>query len=287
MYSRPSSVEYITAVFGVAGRGKSTVLNHLLQSPADAKRAPHFLSKTGGGSCTLQVSQPVSGTIYGTNQRITVYDTPGSFSVDIPLEPWFELLKARLPNPFHCLIWVLDVEQRAQPGDMVLSQALEKIFDNFKMDKIIIVFTHCDRAVEEVINIQELAQDWMKLLNSKIKNKVDTKNIVLFGKAINGYDNSQFIPSFVKALEDIPQEAALGVKSQIDKHAVMNDILSSVDENLAKKFQEEQKKLEEDFITKLKDKDEMIAWLKSQPVKEIHHYTERIIETGGGGCNLF
>lgn len=285
MYSRPS-VEYITAVFGVAGRGKSTVLNHLLQSPSDAKRAPYFKSKTGAGSCTLEVSNPVSGNIYGTNQRVKVYDTPGSFSVDIPLEPWFELLKARLPNPFHCLIWVLDVEQRAQPGDMVLSQALEKIFDNFKMDKIIIVFTHCDRAIEEEINIQALAEDWMKLLNSKIKNKVDTKNIVLFGKEINGYDNRQFIPSFVRALEDIPKEAALGVKSQIDKNAVMDDILNSVDENMAKRFQEEQKKLEEDFIKRLKDKDEQIAWLQSQPIKEIHHYTERIIESGGG-CNIF
>ena len=279
--------EYITAVFGVAGRGKSTVLNHLLQSPLDAKKNPLFFAKNGAGSCTLDVSLPISGNIYGTAQSITVYDTPGSFSIDIPLEPWFELLKAKLPNPFHALIWVLDVEQRAQPGDMVLSQALEKIFDNFKMDKIIIVFTHCDRAVEEEIDVKALADDWMKLLNSKIKNKVDTRNIVLFGKEIGGYDNSQFIPNFLKALADIPKKAELGVKKEIDKHAVMDDILSSVDEGMAKKFAEEQKKLEEDFIRKLKEKDDQIVWLKNQPVKEIHHYTERIVESGGGGCNIF
>ena len=35
---------------------------------------------------------------------------------------------------------------------IVLSQALEKVFDNFsmEMERIIIVFTHCDRVEDEI-----------------------------------------------------------------------------------------------------------------------------------------
>ena len=290
-------IEYIFAVFGISGRGKSTILNYLTQNSLEAKRNPLFPTSAGAGSCTTDVSVPISGNIYGTNQRVTVYDTPGSFSIDIPLNEWFELLKARLPNPFHALIWVLDVEQRVQPGETVLSQALEKIFDNFSMDKIIIVFTHCDRVVEEEnIDVQALAQNWLELLNSKIKNKVDTRNIVLFGKEINGYDNREFIPSFLRALADIPQKAEIGMKAQIDKHAVMDDILMCVDEKMAKKFTEEQKKLEEDYIQRIRERDQEIERLQNQPVREkrlqnqpvreIHHYTETIVESGGF-CNIF
>ena len=85
--------------------------------------------------------------------------------------------------------------------------------------------------------------------------------IVHFGKEFNGYDNSEFIPSFVRILEDIQKEATLGIKSQIDKDAFMCDILSSVDENMANRFREEQTIMAKELI-----KDEKIAWLKSQPV---------------------
>ena len=107
------------------------------------------------------------------------------------------------------------------------------------MNKVIMIFTHCDIAEDADYgnnNVQRIVDNWLKLLNSKIKQKVDTKNIVLFGLEKNGYDNRQFIPSFLKALKDIPREAALGVKTQIDKKAVYDDILNSVDENIAKTF---------------------------------------------------
>ena len=229
--------EYTLAVYGSSGTGKSTFLNNLLQGPVNAKNKPKFVAATCEGAVTLAVSPPFTANIFSTETNITVYDTPGSFSLDIPLEQWFELLKARLPNPFHALIWILNITQRVQPGDAVLSQAMEKILDNFAMNKVIIAFTHCDIAADdEGIDVKELADDWLKLLNSKIKQKVDTKHIVLFGKEMHGYDNRQFIPSFLKALKDIPREAALGVKTQIDKKAVYDDILNSVDENIAKTF---------------------------------------------------
>lgn len=220
--------EYILSVYGSSGRGKSTFLNYLLQCPVNARNNPQFLAKKGGSAGTLAVSPPFTANIFNTEKSITVYDTPGSFSLDMPLEQWFDLLKSGLPNPFHALIWVLDINQRAQPGDAVLSQAMEKILDNFTMNKVILVFTHCDIAADAddgEIDVKKLADDWLKTINSKIKQKVDTKNIVLFGKEMRGYDNSQFIPSFLKALEDIPREAALGVKNQIDRKAVYDDIL--------------------------------------------------------------
>jgi len=55
------------------------------------------------------------------------------------------------------------------------------IFENFSMEAIIIVFTHCD-LIDKKDDPSEKAQAWMKLLNDKIKSKIKTNNIVLFGK---------------------------------------------------------------------------------------------------------
>lgn len=287
--------DYILAVYGSSGRGKSTFLNNLLQGPVAARNNPQFLAKKGGNAVTLVVSPAFTGNIFGTETRVTVYDTPGSFSLDMSLELWFENLKSGLPNPFHALIWVLDIMQRVGPSDAVLSQAMEKILDNFTMNKVIIVFTHLDIAAdadEGETDPVKLAEEWLGLLNTKIKNKIDTRNIVLFGKEMRGYDNSQFIPSFLKALEDIPREAALGVKNQIDKKAVYDDILRSVDENMAKKFEEEQQKLMEDYERRIREnenqirnKESEIERLINQPAREIHHYHETIVKRKR--CNIF
>ena len=288
-------VEYILSVYGSSGRGKSTFLNYLVQGPFNARNNPQFLAKTTAGACTLAVSPPFTANIFSTETTITVYDTPGSFSLDMPLEQWFDLLKSGLPNPFHALIWVLDITQRAQPGDAVLSQAMEKILDNFTMNKVIIVFTHCDIAADGddgEIDVKKLADEWLELLNSKIKQKVDTANIVLFGKETRGYDNSQFIPTFLKALEDIPREADLGVKNQIDKKAVYEDILNSVDENMARRFQEEQQRITEEYESRLRENENQlrnmgseIERLRNQPVREIHHYHETVVKKKR--CNIF
>ena len=108
--------EYTLAVYGSSGTGKSTFLNNLLQGPVNAKNKPKFVAATCEGAVTLAVSPPFTANIFSTETSITVYDTPGSFGVDIPLEQWFELIKG-LPNPFHALIWVLNITQRVQAVD--------------------------------------------------------------------------------------------------------------------------------------------------------------------------
>ena len=277
----PSFVPSVV-IMGISGRGKSNLLNYLMQHPAEAIKNPLFPSKAGAGSCTIEVSEPLSGYIYGTNQKITVIDTPGSFSVDIPLDEWLELMTAKVPKAFNCLIWVLNVKERVTPGEGALSQALERIFDNFTMDKIIIVFTHCDMvAANHKIDVGALAKDWVNLLNTMVKTKIDTINIITYGMEINGYDNSRFIPSFLQALNEVPRKAELSIKQQIDKMAVMDDILMSVDQNMANQIKEEQKNLKE----KIKKKDEEIVMLKNKPPQVIHHYTT-IVEDSGS-CNIF
>ena len=68
----PSFVPSVV-IMGISGRGKSNLLNYLMQHPAEAIKNPLFPSKAGAGSCTIEVSEPLSGYIYGTNQKITVF----------------------------------------------------------------------------------------------------------------------------------------------------------------------------------------------------------------------
>ena len=89
------------------------------------------------------------------------------------------------------------------------------------MERIIIVFTDCDR-VEDEITPQAMAKEWITLLNNKVKKKIDNENIVLFGKKTGEkYDHNIFIPSFENALNEIPNVAKLGMKATIDKQTVM------------------------------------------------------------------
>jgi len=102
---------YKLVVFGVAGRGKSTLLNYLLLPPelAEDEDFQSFKSDSGGESCTKRVDS-CQGVILGTNIGIEVYDTPGSFSLDTPLNKWFDTIcEGKLPNPFHALLWVIDI----------------------------------------------------------------------------------------------------------------------------------------------------------------------------------
>ena len=42
----------IIVVFGLSGKGKSTLLNHIFQNQEDAKKKPIFYAKAGQGSVT-------------------------------------------------------------------------------------------------------------------------------------------------------------------------------------------------------------------------------------------
>lgn len=284
------SFPYTAVTFGRAGQGKSTFLNHLLQSPYEAKFSPFFKPKFGGSSGTFDVSPPKTGKIYNTQQSITVHDSPGSFALDMPLELWLEKMKANLPKQFHALLWVIDITQRVQPSDVVLCKAMEEIFNNFSMERVIIVFTHCDRLSEEedeVVNIKDRVTTWLKLLKASIQMKIDTKNIVLFGKPLNGYDNSGFISSFVKALNEIPKTDYLAVNAEIRRNEILREMQRAADQKLAEERERERQRVEEERRRQEEARNREIEALKNRPPVHITHTRTVIVDNDNDNCKIF
>ena len=283
------SFTYTVVPFGRAGQGKSTFLNYLLQSPYEAKYSPFFKPKFGGSSGTFDVSPPKTAKIYNTQQTVTVHDSPGSFALDMPLDLWLEKLKANLPQQFHALLWVLDITQRVQPSDAVLCKAMEEIFQNFSMERVIIVFTHCDRLSEEneVVNINDRVNTWLKLLKSSSQMKIDTRNIVLFGKPLNGYDNSGFLPSFVKALNEIPKTDYLAINAEIKRNQILMEMQRAADQKLAEERERERQRVEEERRQQEDARNREIEALRNRPPVHINHTTNVYVRRKRNGCTIF
>lgn len=283
------SFTYTTVAFGRAGQGKSTFLNHLFQSPSEAKFTPFFKPKFGGSSGTFEVSPPKTGKIYSTQQTITAHDSPGSFALDMPLELWLEKMKANLPQQFHALLWVLDITQRVQPSDVVLCKAMEEIFKNFSMERVVIIFTHCDRLSEEdgVVNVRDRVAEWLKLLKKSDQIKIDTKNIVLFGKPLNGYDNSGFIPSFVKALDEIPKTDYLAINAEIRRNEILREMQRAADQRLAEERERERQRVEEERRRQEEARNREIEALKNRPPVHITHTRTVYVDNDSDNCKIF
>lgn len=282
------------ATFGNAGKGKSTILNNLFLKPQDAfdKQKQNFAAKQSPYSVTKNVSSPFTETILGTNQKVTVYDTPGILALDTDIEEWFEELKTNLPKDLDGIVWVVNITERATVGDAIIAQAFNLIFDHFDMTKIIIVFTHCDLIEED--RPEDGAKAFFELLNNKIKSKIDTDNLVFFGKenTKNIYNPKNLTKDFAKAVQKISKEGNLAVKDNLDNQALLTTILDGVDKKVAEAFLkeiEESKRTIEEQNKKIADQDEKIKVLlqRKPEITTNNYYSYYTTNKRGRNCNIF
>ena len=189
-------------VFGSAGKGKSTYLNHLFlgNGPLTNKI---FNSASGGASCTTEL-KTVIHKIYGTEQEIEVVDTPGAFTADMNLGTWLEKMKTGLPENFEGIFFVLSLKDRTTPFDVLFVNAFSLLVENFKWTNTIFVFTHCDTLDSDEPPPNELAKIWVQTLLSTFQDQTIRTQILLFGKVEMPNFKITYREDLIKMLIDMP-----------------------------------------------------------------------------------
>jgi GTPase SAR1 family protein len=217
-------------VFGVVGKGKSTLLNLLTDGPLSKNN--RFKTSSKFDSCTLTV-EPFKGKIYGTSKDVELYDIPGLLGMDVNLETWKKIIDTGFSGKFNAILWVVSAIDRPGVPDALLRQGMEFLLESFSENNVILVLTHCDLLnSEEPIDSMKIAKEWVSIFNKGMKTPVKLTAALAFGTK----QTSTFIPNYHQELANIVDNyktQTMGIQKDVNFEQFGECIMNAVHPKLA------------------------------------------------------
>ena len=212
-------------VFGVAGKGKSTLLNYLM----DGKDSQRFKAGQSVKSVTMEI-QEVTAKPYNINQEVTIYDVPGLYTPTIPFKEWRKMVFEKVWF-VNAVIWVISAHDRVTCSDIILLKAMRFIFENLAIEKqLILVITHCDSLKEN--QVKEFADQFIEQLNENYKEEEKIKIIHRINFGLN-----QIFDEFETILKSLSEEK-ITIKRKFDAHEI-KDITRVLNNKVFDEFEDE------------------------------------------------
>ena len=224
-------------VYGRAGNGKSTFLNHLFYSEDEVKQGTKsgsliFTSKAGSASCTRTIKIH-TGRIHGSDTWIKVFDTPGTFASDMIFDDWKRILDKEIgTTKFSAILWIVNLKDRKTAFDDFTIHTFNFLFTDFDARHLIAVFTHCDfiEDEEEGQSLRDMAMKWIESVQQTLKAKNDqlmiSTNLVFFGKRLGElYTKPNYRAELILSLEDLPKKVGV---NPIQSELLMLNVLKEM-----------------------------------------------------------
>jgi hypothetical protein len=215
---------------GLAGKGKSTVLNHI----ADGSDSGRFPTNYDFSSCTLQVSSHTVK-IAGTTTPIEIYDLPGFLAADLSFEQWKSKLEGEKIGYFNGILWVVSALDRPSVEDIFLFKAMEGLIAGFSEKNIVLVMTHCDiysTKNQAPINPAAMQEQWLAALNKNLKTKIQLSYSIAFGLDQTSTYQSNYRLELAKIVDNfgIP---SMSIRKDINLGLFGQNILQAVDPRIS------------------------------------------------------
>ena len=213
-------------VFGVAGKGKSTLLNFII----DGKDSQRFKGSNSAISVTTEI-QEFSGKPYNIEKEVTIYDVPGLLTSNIPFSKWREMVFDKI-SFVNAVIWVVSANDRVTCSDMILLKAMKFIFDNLVIEKqLILVITHSDSLKEN--QIQKFADEFIGQLNESYNEheKIQIIHRINFGL-------NEISKEFQCLLNSLNQDK-ISIKRHIDSKEMSEGLTNALNKDVYNAFIEE------------------------------------------------
>jgi ribosome biogenesis GTPase A len=211
--------------FGVVGKGKSTVLNHLTEGPnSDVER---FKTSSGFDSCTMAVKSHKCK-IHGTSKEVELFDIPGLLGADVNLELWKEIVDTGFSDKFNGILWVVSAKDRPSMNDVVLRQGLEFLLESFSENNVIMIITHCDLYKgSEPIESMKLAEQWVSAFNKNMKKPIRVTAAITFGMQKTATYTPNYHQEFAKLVDNYKAQT-LGIQKKVNFQEYGESIMNAV-----------------------------------------------------------
>jgi len=201
-------------------------------------------------------------TLYNTDYKLRVIDTPGLWSGDMDLKKWKKYM-SQIPNrTFDYLTWVISAKQRKFILDDVTREILQYMFNNYQQSKLILVFTHCDLLdkSDKKDKLKSIIGNWRSSLyasSDSIKSRIIPDHCITFGLREGPlYPKADYVQQLINLLNKL-QPQKISFNTEFDPFEATEKCMNMFSPEMQAKFKKEMENIK-------KQADQQVAEIKRQ-----------------------